>query len=77
QYASLANLAETGDRTVADLRIGLSSPSWQLTAFVTNLFDDDTAEGLSPFLNPQTGARNFIVSVPDPRQWGLRVRYSF
>lgn len=77
QYASLANLAETGDRTVADLRIGLSSPSWQLTAFVTNLFDDDTVEGLSPFLNPQTGARNFIVSVPDPRQWGLRVRYSF
>ncbi|MCP5466179.1 MAG: TonB-dependent receptor [Steroidobacteraceae bacterium] len=77
QYASIANLAETGDRTLVDLRFGLNSPSWQITAFVTNLFDDDTPDNISPFLNPQTGARNFIVSVPDPRQWGLRVRYSF
>lgn len=77
QYATIANLAETGDRTLVDLRLGLNSQTWQFTAFVTNLFDDDTAESISPFLNPQTGARNFIVSVPDPRQWGLRVRYSF
>lgn len=77
QYASVANLASTGDRTVADLRVGLSSERWELVGYVTNLFSDDTAENVSPFLNPQTARRNFIVAVPDPRLWGVRVRYGF
>ncbi|HPF25338.1 MAG TPA: TonB-dependent receptor [Steroidobacteraceae bacterium] len=77
QYASVANLAETGDRTVADLRLGIVTDTWEIAGFVTNLFDDDTAINVSPFVNVQTFGRNFIVAVPDPRQWGVRVRYSF
>jgi iron complex outermembrane receptor protein len=77
QYASVANLAETGDRTVVDLRLGLVTDNWEIAGFVTNLFDDDTALNLSPFVNVQTFARNFIVGVPDPRQYGVRVRYTF
>ena len=77
QYASVANLAETGDRMVADLRLGLVTDSWEIAGFVTNLFDDDTALSVSPFVNAQTFGRNFIVAVPDPRQYGVRVRYSF
>lgn len=77
QYASVANLARTGDRMLVDLRLGLVTDSWEIAGFVTNLFDDDTALNLSPFVNAQTFARNFIVAVPDPRQYGVRVRYSF
>jgi iron complex outermembrane receptor protein len=77
QYASVANLAETGDRTIADLRLGLLTDSWEIAGFVTNLFDDDTPLNVSPFVNAQTFARNFIVAVPDPRQYGVRVRFSF
>jgi iron complex outermembrane receptor protein len=77
QYASVANLAETGDRTVVDLRLGLVTDTWEIAGFVTNLFDDDTALNVSPFVNVQTFARNFIVAVPDPRQYGIRVRYTF
>ncbi len=77
QYATNANLAETGDRTLVDLRLGLRSERWELTGAVTNLFDDDTADNVTPFLNPQTFARAFIVAVPDPRQWSVRLRYTF
>jgi len=77
QYATVANLAETGDRTVVDLRLGLLSDAWEISGFVTNLFDDDTPTNVSPFVNAQTFIRNFIVAVPDPRQYGVRVRYSF
>lgn len=77
QFASIANLAETGDRTVVDLRLGIVSDQWEIAGFVTNLFDDDTAVNVSPFVNAQTFARLFIVAVPDPRQYGVRVRYSF
>jgi iron complex outermembrane receptor protein len=77
QYSSVANLAETGDRTVVDLRLGLVTDSWEIAGFVTNLFDDDTALNVSPFVNVQTFARNFIVAVPDPRQYGIRIRYTF
>lgn len=77
QYASVANLAETGSRTVVDLRLGVSSDQWELTGVITNLFDDDTALSVSPFVNPQTFRRNFIVAVPEERLWGLRARYKF
>jgi iron complex outermembrane receptor protein len=77
QYATVANLAETGDRTVVDLRLGLVGDAWEIAGFVTNLFDDDTPLNVSPFVNAQTFIRNFIVAVPDPRQYGVRVRYTF
>lgn len=77
QYATIAELAETGARTVVDLRAGVSSDAWDVTASVTNLFDDDTALSITPFVNPQTFARNFIVYAPPERLWSLRVRYTF
>jgi iron complex outermembrane receptor protein len=76
-YASVANLAETGARTLVDARAGLTSAQWEIVAYVTNLTNDDTPEQLAPFLNPQTARRVFIVGVPDPRLWGVRVRYAF
>ncbi len=77
QFASIANLAETGDRTLVDLRLGVVADGWEIAGFVTNLFDDGTPTNISPFVNVQTFARLFIVGVPDPRQYGVRVRYTF
>ncbi|MFN2287318.1 MAG: hypothetical protein ABR578_03195, partial [Chromatocurvus sp.] len=69
--------AETGDRTVVDLRVGVTTSHWEVTAAITNLFDDDTPLSVTPFVNPQTFARNFIVYVPPQRLWNLRARYRF
>jgi iron complex outermembrane receptor protein len=77
QYATEANLAYTGDRVRADLRLGVSSKTWQVTAFVLNLFNDKTPDNLGTNLNPRTLKRNFIVATPDPRQWGVKIRRSF
>ncbi|MFN2288778.1 MAG: TonB-dependent receptor [Chromatocurvus sp.] len=77
QYATIGELAETGDRTVVDLRVGVTTRHWDVTAAITNLFDDDTPLSVSPFVNPQTFARNFIVYVPPQRLWNLRARYRF
>ncbi len=77
QYATVGELAETGDRTVADLRVGATANAWEISAAITNLFDDDTPLSVSPFVNAQTFARLFIVNVPPPRLWSVRVRYSF
>lgn len=77
QYATVAELAETGARTVVDLRAGVSGGAWDASIFVTNLFGDDTPLSVSPFVNPQTFARTFIVFAPPPRMWGARVRYNF
>lgn len=77
QYATIGELAETGDRTVVDLRAGVNTAGWELSAAITNLFDDDTPLSVTPFVNPQTFARNFIVYVPPQRLWSLRARYNF
>lgn len=77
QYATIAELAETGARTAVDLRLGVIGEAWEATVFVNNLFNDDTALSVTPFVNAQTFARNFIVHVPPQRLWGLRLRYNF
>lgn len=77
QYATVANLAETGGRASVDLQFGVSSKNWRATAHVLNALNNQKAESVGTMINPQSGWRNFIVIPPDPRQLSLRVRYSF
>lgn len=77
QYATTANLTETGDRFVSNLRVGLEDDDWSIQGYVKNLFDSDTAVNVQPFVNAQTFARVFLVTVPDARQAGLRIRRNF
>jgi len=44
RYDNIVNLAYVPAQTRANLRAGLRAGSWELTAFVDNLFDDDTLE---------------------------------
>lgn len=77
QYGSVTEFEETGSRFVADLRAGIRSERIEFTAFVTNVFDNLRAESVAPFVNPQTTFRNFLVTVPNPRQGGVRARFNF
>ena len=77
QYASTANLAETGNRFTTNLRVGVEDDKWSIQGYVTNLFDADDAVSIQPFINARSFARQFLVTVPDPLQAGVRIRRNF
>jgi iron complex outermembrane receptor protein len=77
QFATVANLAETGDQFTSNLRVGLDNDSWSVQGYVTNLFDSNDTASLTPFVNLNTFARQFLVTVRPPRQVGVKVRYNF
>lgn len=76
-YASVANLAETGSKTIVDMYVGLGSEKVEFTIFANNLFDNKTPSNVAPFVNPTTFARTFIVQAPRPQQFGARVKFTF
>jgi outer membrane receptor protein involved in Fe transport len=74
----------------ADVRTGFETPSWSITGYVDNVFDDDTIKaGLANTDFPNLGAiispgpftlilpSNFTANLPDKRQFGLRASYKF
>lgn len=84
KFAQIHNLAETGDRTYVNARLGLESDNWTVSLWGRNLNDDDTAldtlryvdsRGLSGFAVLST--RGFAVSLPRPRQFGITGSYKF
>jgi iron complex outermembrane receptor protein len=78
QYTNTANIAETGDRTLSNLRLGLNGAQWDLTFFVDNLFDEDTPQSLSsqPLYNTAAFPRYRVVNIPR-RQLGATLKYNF
>ena len=86
------NTVKFDDYSVVDLRLGVASERWEVTAFVNNLFDDDTIKtainnvsstGLQIVANPPGPSPtnvlppNVMVLLPDERLFGIRVGYSF
>lgn len=76
-YASSANLAETGDRGITDIFVGVASDALKFDIFVRNVLDDKTASNVAPFVDPTTFRRTMIVQAPRPRQFGARVSINF
>lgn len=76
-YASVANLAETGGKTIVDMFVGIGNEAVEFTLFANNLFDNKTPSNVAPFVNPTTFARTFIVQAPRPQQFGARVKFGF
>ncbi|WP_187276564.1 TonB-dependent receptor [Parahaliea maris] len=82
RYTSLANISWIGPQTRANLRVGLTHESWDLTLFVNNLFDDDTLEwarsqgdsAADPFFFQLSAVE---VALPNPRQTGVTLNYRF
>ncbi len=60
RYSQIHNLAETGDSTVANFRIGVRpTDRITVTAFVRNAFDEDAPEDVLRYINPAQ-----FISVP-------------
>jgi iron complex outermembrane receptor protein len=77
QYETTANLTETSDRFVTNLRVGVEDENWSIQGYIKNLLDSETATNVQPFVNAQTARRVFLVTVPDPTQVGIRIRRNF
>lgn len=77
-YADPANVARTGDVHRVNLRLGAANDSLTVEGYVTNLFDDDTlmfvARG-ADFL--ALGPHSLIAPLPERRQLGMRLTYTF
>jgi iron complex outermembrane receptor protein len=77
QYATVANLEYVKGRTVTDILFGLRNEALDVSFYVNNLFDNRTPSSAATYPDVQTGLRSFLVSVADPRQGGVRVRFGF
>jgi outer membrane receptor protein involved in Fe transport len=73
---------------LVNVRFGLTSPKWELIAYVSNVLDDDTLKtgGSGPDFGKQAsdlgftaglGVLEYFGSLPDPRTYGLRLSYRF
>ena len=82
QYASILNTAKTGDSYQVNLRAGVQQDTWRLTAYVENLFDDDTVERLSYQGDSALDPARFAVAayeagLPKKRQFGVTASLEF
>ncbi len=90
----IANLASTGASTRANFRLSVApAENWRVTAFVTNAFDDDSAEDITRYLDPTafiaipavppatglqvTNQTDYAVSPSRPRMYGIEFSYQF
>lgn len=63
-----------------DAEAGLEAKSWTLTAYVRNLFQDDTPRSALRYVNVASASASdqaVIVFPATPRQFGLRLNYKF
>jgi hypothetical protein len=65
-----------------DARLTWNNDNWTVTAYVDNLFDDDTirsgfSQGDFFGLFSSPGSRSWVVIPPDPVRGGLRASYRF
>jgi len=55
KFAQEHNLIETGNRDLAGLRTGFNDSNWDISVWVTNLFDDDTPVDVQRYFDRRTG----------------------
>lgn len=90
KYDQIYNLAYTGDQYLANLRVGIETDTWTLTAFADNLFDDRTPSTVIRYVDqlnipaPTTGTtagtgtlRGFQYPLADKRRFGVTGKYKF
>jgi outer membrane receptor protein involved in Fe transport len=81
-YGDLVNRAETGARTVVNLRLGIEHERYRVTLFAENLFDDDHlqsiyADGDSASDPIAFGPVAYYSTLPRKRQFGITASYNF
>ena len=83
-FVQVDNLQWVGERTLVNLRVGLESDRWTLTAWAKNLADDDTPVGGTRYVDFQNDnvpgpgfPRGYVVTLAPGRQVGLTASYRF
>ena len=92
RFTSFENTLEMDAYTLADLRLGVRRDKWSVTAFVNNVFDDDTMKASAVFIQNwslaylRDSGRTPIASqapsgaralLPDKRSFGIRASIDF
>jgi hypothetical protein len=80
QYATEMNLEKLGGFSISGLRTGLQRGGWRAEAYVDNIFDDDTPQGLSVNVDGRIpgaapGAQNVVYTVRRGINYGMRLSY--
>ncbi len=82
RYDSILNLAYVPGQVRTNLRAGLRGGSWEVTAFIDNLFDDDTLEASRYQSDSATDPFFFQLAsseavLANKRQFGVTATYRF
>lgn len=87
RFASFDNQQTLSSFKTVDFRTGFRSDRWQITGYVNNLLKNDeiTAAGFSSpnfqlsFIIPTSPGtvNSYLTNLPDKRQFGLRLSYSY
>ncbi|MBL8629453.1 MAG: TonB-dependent receptor [Rhodospirillaceae bacterium] len=87
RYTSFENSLYMDPYWLVDLRAGVKTDTWNLTAYVNNLFNDDTIKATAVYLQawnvsyqaprPTTLLSLASGTLPDKRQFGLRASVNF
>jgi outer membrane receptor protein involved in Fe transport len=87
RYTSFENSLSMDAYWLVDLRAGVKTDDWNLTAYVNNLFDDDTIKASAVYLQawnvsyvaprPTTVLSLGSGILPDKRQFGVRASVNF
>lgn len=78
QFLRADNLAFIDARLLANLRFGIRTGPWTVSAFANNLFDDNSAiTGVRFFDSVNFSVPAPLVTWSPPRQVGMTVRYDF
>ncbi len=76
-YADEANLAETGDSTRVNMRIGLQNEQWRVELFGKNIFEDETPIRVSNLTQFSTFGQGVQITPSRGRQIGIRTTFDF
>ncbi len=73
QYVDALNLGWVKDRTLTNLRFGVSNENWEAAIWARNLLDEKYAA--NSFII--TFANSYVVGVGERRTYGITARYRF
>lgn len=85
RWVEAQNLRQWDDYWLANLRVGLNSEAWEVLFYVDNVFDDRTIRGgvrdtgtvEQARLNLNAPPDVLVVTLPEPRTFGIRTKVSF
>jgi iron complex outermembrane recepter protein len=87
RFTSLENSLWMDQFITVDMRTGIRHDDWSITAYVNNLFNDDTIKASAvyiqdwstSFVAPRAGTITSLAAgvLPDKRQVGVRASYNF